>query len=185
MGRLKKSLCVDSLFAVFFGLSLVGISFALSGCPTPDRLPEPATNNGLSSAENKLDTLTDKRVSRIAASATVASEAVGRIEPNNTDKAIAKSELAIIRAMAGEPVAAPINAIKKVGYAVTLAGVILSAIPMIGDEPWFKPAVGGLLGLLVLILVITVILNARKNKLNNCEGVKPKVDEPPSDTPTN
>jgi hypothetical protein len=287
METIKKYSCFNSIFAICFGISMLLTSLYLAGCHSVDKLPEPPSTEGLGAAESRLDALTERRVSRIAASATVAKEAVERIEPNNSNTAIARSELDIIRAMAGEPkkedldyaknraarfkfddkesekeyinsiaraeslrkeidavnlkyeqekskmeaeykaaladrdlkikqrevelaaerkakneerftwagigcllagiilvIAVPSIALKRVGFALTLSGVILGSIPLIGEEPWFKPAVGGTLGFLLVALVVSSYLSYRKNKLQCQAGVDTKTDDPPS-APTN
>ena len=100
---MRKS-CFESMFALSFGIMLMSASVFITGCPSTSKIPEPATNDGLSSAESTLDHLTDKRISRVAASVVVAEQAVNKIEPNNTPEvSIAKGELQIARAMTGEP----------------------------------------------------------------------------------
>lgn len=287
MEKIKKSMCLETAVAICLGVIMIVSSLFLSGCPSVEKLPEPVSTQGLGAAESRLDALTERRVSRIAASATVAKEAVDKIEPNDSNTAIAKSELEIIRAMAGEPkkedldyaknraarfkfedkesekeyinsiaraeslrkeieavnlkyeqekskmeaeykaaladrdlkikqrevelaaerkakneerftwagigcllagiilvIAVPSVALKRVGFAFTLSGVILGSIPLIGEEPWFKPAVGGVLGLLLVALVVSSYLSYRKNKLQCQAGVDNESDDTPS-APTN
>jgi hypothetical protein len=256
-----KKICPISLFAFIFGILLL-LTGCVFGGSKSNPLPEPATTEGLSGAENKLDMLTDKRMSRVAASIVVAESAVTKNEPNKADLAVAKSELKIARAMTGQPskedlayavdrskkistgadelvekilnenvaraealkkeidsannkyeqekikkqaefdaklkekeieikkrqmeleqeriakdmqrwtmagiamfsvglllsILAPFPVLKKLGMALTLAGIVCGSFPLIGNEPWFKYAIGGAIGLLVVGLLAQMFL---------------------------
>jgi hypothetical protein len=255
---MKNKVCPISLFAFVLGLLMVLTGCSILGGDKGSRpLPAPATNESLSGAESNLDKLTDKRMSRVAASVIVAESAVTKAEPSKADLAVAKSELKIARAMTGEPssqdlayakersnkistsaddlvekilnenvaraeslkkeidaannkyeqekikkqaefdaklkekeieikkrqmeleqeriakdmqrwtmagigmfsigillsILAPLPVLKKLGMALTLAGIICGSFPIIGSEPWFKYAIGGAIGLLVVGLM--------------------------------
>lgn len=47
----------------------------------------------------------------------------------------------------------PSAILKKVGMALTVSGMLVSSIPFIGNEPWFKYAAGGVFGLLILVFI--------------------------------
>lgn len=106
---MKLRICPTSVMAVSAGTIMI-----FAGC-LPNRgvdsgpLPEPATNTSLSGAESNLDRLTDKRISRVAASVVVAEKAISKDEPDKKDLAVAKSELGIARAMTGEPTKADLD----------------------------------------------------------------------------
>lgn len=256
---MRHKICPLSLFALILGISMVltGCSL-LSGVKEGEPLPAPATNEGLSGAEKNLDSLTDKRMSRVAASVIVAESAVTKPDPSKADLAVAKSELKIARAMTGEPsqqdlayatsrsnkistsaddlvekilnenvaraealkkeidsanskyeqekakkqaefdaklkekeieikkrqmeleqerlakqmerwtwvgigmfsvgmllsILAPLPILKKAGMALILTGLICGSFPIVGNEPWFKYAVGGSIGLLLVGLLV-------------------------------
>lgn len=116
---MKLKLCPTSLLAIAFGGVMI-----FAGCKNNSGLmPEPATNQSLSGAENNLDRLTDKRMSRVAASVVVAETAVSKEEPSKSDLAVAKTELKIARAMAGEPSRADLD------YANARADKVLASSP--------------------------------------------------------
>lgn len=254
---MRCKVCPLSLFAFVFGVVLFLTGCSLWGGKSEEPLPQPATNNNLSGAEANLDKLTDKRMSRVAASVVVAESAVSKEVPNKADLAVAKSELKIARTMTGEPNSqdlayakersnristsaddlvekilnenvaraealkkeidaannkyeqekakkqaefdaklkekeieikkrqmeleqerlakeserwtwvgigmftigmllsflAPVPILKKAGMALTLTGLICGSFPIVGNEPWFKYAVGGAIGLLVIGLL--------------------------------
>ena len=95
------ALCLAARFLsgglLFMRLLAVIPCLLLAGCCWwgDDALPAPATDSGLSGAESKLDHLTDKRDSRVAAAVTVAKE---RAE----DKVVG-NELAVAQAMLPSP----------------------------------------------------------------------------------
>lgn len=117
---MKYKICPISLIAIAFGVIMI-----VAGCQTKNSepLPEPATNASLSGAESNLDRLTDKRISRVAASVVVAEVAVSKNEPTKSDLAVAKSELSIARAMTGEPTKADLD------YANARAEKMLTSSP--------------------------------------------------------
>lgn len=117
---MKYKICPISLIAVALGAIMI-----VAGCQTKNNgpLPEPATNESLSGAESSLDKLTDKRISRVAASVVVAEIAVSKDDPNKSDLAVAKSELSIARAMTGEPTKADLD------YANARAEKMLASSP--------------------------------------------------------
>lgn len=272
-----KKVCPISLFAVFFGfiMILTGCSILGRGESNSGPLPEQATTVGLQGAENNLDRLTDKRISRVAASVVVAENAVSKEDPNKSDIAIAKSELKIARAMTGEPskvdldyanaraeklissspedakkiiaqgiitaemlkkeienannkyeqekakkqaeydaklkekeieikkrqmeleqeriakemerwtwagigmftigmlltLIAPLPILKKAGIAFTLTGIICGSFPIVGNEPWFKYAIGGIIGVMAIFMIIQMLLSKSK-----CEVDKSSMD---------
>lgn len=255
---MRCKICPLSLFAFVFGVVLFLTGCSLWGGKSEEPLPQPATNSNLSGAEANLDKLTDKRMSRVAASVVVAESAVSKEVPNKADLAVAKSELKIARTMTGEPnpqdlayakersnkistsaddlvekilnenvaraealkkeidaannkyeqekakkqaefdaklkekeieikkrqmeleqerlakeserwtwvgiglftvgmllsFLAPVPFLKKAGMALTLTGLICGSFPIVGNEPWFKYAVGGAIGLLVIGLLV-------------------------------
>ena len=274
---MKVKICPVSLFAfaVGIGMLLTGCSLLGGNSAKSGPLPEPATSNGLSGAENKLDHLTDKRISRVAAAVTVASEKADGL-PDGNDKSVIKGELGVAKAMVGEPtpadfayakqrasnysqenyikevatseslrkaideanskyeqekakkqaeyeskiaekelelkarrqeleqeriarkqeleqqriqhnnerilmaggaaialgillsIFAPIPKLKQLGLVLVAFGTIASMIPFIADEPWFKYAIGGAVGLVVLTGIILFLLSNRKSKVDNC-----------------
>lgn len=95
-----RNLCVETVLAFFTASIMFCSSAVFSGCNT--FLPEPATSDGLSKAESKLDGLTDKRISLISVSASSAQELLGTY-PDSHNKTIIGNELSIILAMTGEP----------------------------------------------------------------------------------
>lgn len=255
---MRCKICPLSLFAFVFGVVLFLTGCSLWGGKSEEPLPQPATTDNLSGAEANLDKLTDKRMSRVAASVVVAESAVSKEVPNKADLAVAKSELKIARTMTGEPnpqdlayakersnkistsaddlvekilnenvaraealkkeidaannkyeqekakkqaefdaklkekeieikkrqmeleqerlakeserwtwvgiglftvgmllsFLAPVPFLKKAGMALTLTGLICGSFPIVGNEPWFKYAVGGAIGLLVIGLLV-------------------------------
>lgn len=259
---MRCKVCPLSLFAFVFGVVLFLTGCSLWGGNSEEPLPPPATNNNLAGAEANLDNLTDKRMSRVAASVVVAESAVSKETPNKADLAVAKSELKIARTMTGEPkqqdlayakersnkistsaddlvekilnenvaraealkkeidaannkyeqekakkqaefdaklkekeieikkrqmeleqerlakeserwtwagigmftigmllsFLAPIPTLKKAGMALTLTGLICGSFPIVGNEPWFKYAVGGAIGLLVIGLLLKMFV---------------------------
>ena len=259
---MRHRICPLSLFAFIFGLLMILTGCSLMSGTKSEPLPAPATNESLSGAENNLDKLTDKRMSRVAASVIVAESAVTKPEPSKADLAVAKSELKIARAMTGEPsqqdlayatsrsnkistsaddlvekilnenvaraealkkeidaannkyeqekakkqaefdaklkekeieikkrqmeleqerlakemerwtwvgigmfsvgmllsILAPLPILKKAGFALVLTGLICGSFPIIGNEPWFKYAVGGSIALLLVGLLIKMFL---------------------------
>lgn len=269
---MRHKICPLSLFALIFGILMVltGCSL-LSGNKEGEPLPAPATNESLSGAENNLDKLTDKRMSRVAASVIVAESAVTKPDPSKADLAVAKSELKIARAMTGEPsqqdlayatsrsnkistsaddlvekilnenvaraealkkeidsannkyeqekakkqaefdaklkekeieikkrqmeleqerlakqmerwtwvgigmfsvgmllsILAPLPILKKAGMALTLTGLICGSFPIVGNEPWFKYAVGGSIGLLLVGLLVKMFFFKPKCEVDN------------------
>jgi hypothetical protein len=269
---MRNKVCPLSLFAFILGLSMVltGCSI-IGGDKGSGPLPSPATNESLSGAENNLDKLTDKRMSRVAASVIVAESAVTKPEPSKADLAVAKSELKIARAMTGEPsqqdlayamsrsnkistsaddlvekilnenvaraealkkeidaannkyeqekakkqaefdaklkekeieirkrqmeleqerlakemerwtwvgigmfsigmlltILAPLPILKKAGMALVLTGLICGSFPIVGNEPWFKYAVGGSIGLLLVGLLVKMFLFKPKCEVDN------------------
>jgi len=88
-------------------LLLVIPCLLLSGCFLWDdaALPAPATDSGLSGAESRLDHLTDKRDSRVAAAVTVAKDI-------STEDAV-KSELEVAQGMLPSPTAADLAFAKE------------------------------------------------------------------------
>ena len=254
---------------------LTGCSLIRGSSSESKPLPEQATTSGLQGAEDKLDTLTDKRISRVAASVVLAENAVSKNEPSNSDIAVAKSELKIARAMTGEPTKAdldyanaraqkmlagspddaqkivaqgiitaealrkeiegansryeqekakkqadfeaklkekeieiqkrkmeleqeriandmerwtwvgismftvgmlltflaPFPMLKKAGMALTLTGIICGSFPIIGSEPWFKYAIGGTIGLMVIAMLVQMFFLKPK-----CEVDKSSMD---------
>lgn len=78
---------------------LTALCLSLTGCfwwgGDDAPLPQPATDSGLSSAESRLDHLTDKRDSRVAAAIDTAAQV-------SSEKPV-KDELAVARAMLPEP----------------------------------------------------------------------------------
>lgn len=259
---MRCKVCPLSLFAFVFGIVLFLTGCSLWGGKSEEPLPSPATNNNLAGAEANLDNLTDKRMSRVAASVVVAESAVSKETPNKADLAVAKSELKIARTMTGEPkqqdlayakersnkistsaddlvekilnenvaraealkkeidaanskyeqekakkqaefdaklkekeieikkrqmeleqerlakeserwtwagigmftigmllsFLAPMPILKKAGMAFTLTGLICGSFPIVGNEPWFKYAVGGAIGLLVIGLLLKMFV---------------------------
>ena len=274
---MRNRVCPLSLFAMIMGFAMVVTGCSLMGGSSSESkpLPEQATTGGLQGAEDKLDTLTDKRISRVAASVVLAENAVSKNEPNNSDIAVAKSELKIARAMTGEPskadldyanaraqkmlesspddaqkivakgiltaealrkeiegansryeqekakkqadfeaklkekeieiqkrkmeleqeriandmerwtwvgigmftvgmlltFLAPFPMLKKAGMALTLTGIICGSFPIIGSEPWFKYAIGGTIGLMVIAMLVQMFFLKPK-----CEVDKSSVD---------
>lgn len=277
---MRQKICPLSLFALILGLGMI-----LTGCSLLSKtenksgpLPEQATTVGLQGAEDNLDKLTDKRISRIAASVVVAESAVSKEDPSKSDIVIAKSELKIARAMTGEPsksdldyanaraekllssspedakkiiaqgiitaetlkkeienanskyeqekakkqaeydaklkekeieikkrqmeleqerlakemerwtwagigmftigmlltLIAPLPVLKKAGIALTLTGIICGSFPIVGNEPWFKYAIGGTIGLMAIFMLIQMFLNKPK-----CEVDKSSMDTSP------
>lgn len=267
---MRLKICPTSVIAIAIGATMI-----FAGC-LPSKtgsgpIPEPATNASLSGAESNLDRLTDKRISRVAASVTVAEVAVSKEEPTKGDLAIAKSELKIARAMTGEPskadldyanaraekilssspeeakqlvaqgiitaenlrkeidaansryeqekakkqaefdaklkekelelknrqmeleqerlakdmqkwtmagigmfsigilltILAPLPILKKLGMALTLAGIMCGSFPIIGNEPWFKYAIGGTIGVLAIGIMIKMFLLKPKCEVDN------------------
>ena len=95
-----RNVCVETVLAFLMaGVMFVGCGF-VSGCKTA--LPDPATTDGLSKAESRLDGLTDERIQQISASATVARNTVG-VYPDSDNKKVIEGELGVILAMTGEP----------------------------------------------------------------------------------
>lgn len=70
---------------------------------------------------------------------------------------------------------APLSKFKQLGVALIGFGTIATMIPFIADETWFKYAVGGVVGLVVLSGIISFIISNRKNKVDNCTK---SVDDP-------
>ena len=266
---MRINVCPISVSAIFLGAVMI-----IAGClpsKTSGPLPEPATNTSLSGAESSLDRLTDKRISRVAASVVVAEVAVSKEEPSKSDLAVAKSELLIARTMTGEPskadldyanaraekllasspddakkiiaqgvltaenlkkeiesanlryeqekakkqaefdaklkekeieirnrqmeleqerlakqmerwtwagiglftlgmlmtLLAPLPILKKAGIALVLTGVVCGSFPFIGNEPWFKYSIGGLIGLTAIIVLIKTFLIKDKCKVDS------------------
>jgi hypothetical protein len=274
---MSQKVCPLSLFAVVMGFAMVltGCSLMGGNSTKSGPLPEQATTVGLQGAEDKLDSLTDKRISRVAASVVLAENAVSKSEPDKSDIAVAKSELKIARAMTGEPTKAdldyanaraqkmlagspddaqkivaqgiitaealrkeiesansryeqekarkqadfeaklkekeieiqkrkmeleqeriandmerwtwvgigmftvgmlltflaPFPMLKKAGMALTLTGIICGSFPVIGNEPWFKYAIGGTIGLIVIAMLVQMFFFKPK-----CEVDKSSVD---------
>lgn len=104
---MRFNICPISVAALSVGIVMIFAGCRTSGSNEP--LPEPATNVSLSGAESTLDRLTDKRISRVAASVVVAEGAVSKDEPSKSDLAVAKSELMIARKMTGEPTKADLD----------------------------------------------------------------------------
>ena len=98
-----RNLCLETKCACFMG-GLMLMAFAVvTGCQQPQKpLPEPATTNSLSGAETRLDTLTDRRINRVAAATAVASENANNLPPSIVATAI-KGQLEITKAMVGTP----------------------------------------------------------------------------------
>jgi hypothetical protein len=95
-----RNVCIETILAFLMaGLMFAGCAI-VSGCQTA--LPEPATTDGLSKAESRLDGLTDERIAQISASATVARSTVG-VYPDSDNKKVITGELDVILAMTGEP----------------------------------------------------------------------------------
>lgn len=77
---------------------VVALCLPLSGCfwsHSKTELPEPATTQGLQSSEDRLDHLTEKRDSRVAAAVSVASQ--------RADDKVVKGELEVAKAMLADP----------------------------------------------------------------------------------
>lgn len=243
---------------------IVSAILFIVGCTTTTSLPEPASTQGLAGAENKLDQLTDKRISRVAAAVTVASEKADGL-PDGNEKTVIKGELGVAKAMVGEPtpedfayakkraseyskenyikavatseslrkaideanskyeqekakkqaeyesklaekeleikarkqeleqeriarnherflmagggaifigillsVFAPLTKLKQLGLALIAFGTIATLVPFVADEAWFKYAVGGVIGLVVISGLVSFIISNRKNKVDNC-----------------
>ena len=47
----------------------------------------------------------------------------------------------------------PSAILKRTGMALTVAGMLVSSIPFIGNEPWFKYAAGGVFGILIMAFI--------------------------------
>lgn len=269
-------MCIETRLAFLAS----GILFALSalvGCKTSTtvQIPEPATNQSLSGAENKLDNLTNNRISRVAAAVGVASETAENL-PESNEKTVIKGELGVAKAMVGQPspedfayakkraseysqenyikevatsealrkaineanskyeqekakkqaeyeskitakeleikarkqeleqeriarkqeleqerlhhnnerillaggaaialglllsIFAPIGKLKQLGMVLVGFGTVAAMVPFIVDEPWFKYAIGGSVGFIVLSGIISFIISNRKNKVDNC-----------------
>ena len=62
---------------------------------------------------------------------------------------------------------APLPVLKKGGFAMVVAGIIVSSFPFIGNEPWFKYAIGGLVGLIVLVGIIMSFVRKVDNDSTN------------------
>lgn len=118
---MRFNICPISITALSVGFVMIFAGCRTSGSSDP--IPEPATNASLSGAESNLDRLTDKRISRVAASVVVAEGAVSKTEPSKSDLAVAKSELSIARAMTGEPTKADLD------YASARAEKMLASSP--------------------------------------------------------
>ena len=78
-------------------LTIIALSLALTGCwSSSKKLPEPATDNGLSGAEANYDKISDKIDSRVAAAITVAKD-------NAKDEKTVTGELSVAQAMLDAP----------------------------------------------------------------------------------
>lgn len=105
--------CFETRIALSLSLILFTASFFLAGCPaTVGVLPEPATNVQLNKTEFKLDTLTEKRISRVSASVIVAREASNGLPPSK-ETSIVKGELDIAKASLGSPTIEDLNYAKQ------------------------------------------------------------------------
>jgi len=269
-------MCIETRFAFIVSGMLFMVS-AMLGCKTTSSpLPEPAITQGLAGAETKLDQLTDRRISRVAAAVTVASEKANGL-PDSNEKTVITGERGVAKAMVGEPtpedfayakkraseysqenyikavatsealrkaidganskyeqekakkqaeyeskiaekeleikarkqeleqqriqsnnekilmaggaaivfgillsVFAPLSKLKQLGIALIAFGTIAAMIPFIADEPWFKYAIGGAVGVVVLSGIISFIISNKKNKVDNCTK---SVDDPSSSSP--
>lgn len=266
----------EILSAFVVSALLFSISGVVSGCSQTVQIPEPATTQGLAGAETKLDQLTDKRISRVAAAVTVASEKADGL-PDSNEKTVIKGELGVAKAMVGEPspedfayakkraseysqenyikavatsealrkaineanskyeqekakkqaeyeskiaakeleikarkqeleqeriarsnerflmagggaialgillsIFAPLGKLKQLGLALIAFGTIATLVPFVADEPWFKYAIGGTIGLVVLSGLIAFIISNRKNKVDSCTN---NADDSSSSTP--
>ena len=259
------------LSTVLFSLSAV-----VSGCSRTLSIPEPATTQGLAGAESRLDSLTDKRISQVAAAVTVANEKADGL-PDGDEKTVIKGELGVAKAMVGEPTSedfayakkraseyskegyikevatsealrkaineanskyeqekakkqaeyeskiaskeleikarkqeleqerisrnnerfiiggavaiglgillsifAPMVKFKQLGLSLIAFGTIATLVPFISDEPWFKYAIGGTVGLVVVSGLISFIISNKKNEVDICNK---NVDDPSSNSP--
>lgn len=99
-------------------------SLFLNGCYTTKStpLPEPAVTQGLAGAETKLDTLTDTRISRTAASIVVARETAESL-PQSPESSVVKGELDVAKSMVGEPTKPDLD------YARARASLVMKADP--------------------------------------------------------
>lgn len=86
-------------------LILSALALTACWCSKVERLPEPPSDKGMAASEAKLDHLTDKRDSRVAAAITVANGA------STEDKV--KAELSVAEAMLPSPTAADIAFAKE------------------------------------------------------------------------
>jgi hypothetical protein len=71
--------------------------------------------------------------------------------------------------------------IKKGGMAMVVAGTVVGAVPLIGEEPWFKYAIGGTVGFIVLSGIIAFIISNRRNKVDKCTKSVDDTSPPTSD----
>jgi hypothetical protein len=282
-------MCVETRLAFLVSCMLFSLS-AVVGCKTSTAvpLPQPATNQELSGAENKLDHLTDKRISRVAAAVGVASETAESL-PDSNEKTVIKGELGVAKAMVGQPspedfayakkraseysqenyikevatsealrkaineanskyeqekakkqaeyeskiaekeleiksrkqeleqeriarkqemeqerlhhnnerillaggaaialglllsIFAPIGKLKQLGMVLVGFGTVAAMIPFIADETWFKYAIGGSLGIIVLSGIISFIISNKRNKVDNCTKSVDDTSPPTSD----
>jgi hypothetical protein len=62
---------------------------------------------------------------------------------------------------------APLPILKKLGMALTLAGIMCGSFPIIGNEPWFKYAIGGTIGVLAIGIMIKMFLLKPKCEVDN------------------
>lgn len=270
---MKSKVCPVSFCAVIMGVTMIltGCSLWSGDSSSSGPLPAPATNESLSGAESNLDKLTDKRMSRVAASVLIAESAVTKAEPSKADLAVAKSELKIARAMTGEPssqdlayakdrsnkistsaddlvekilnenvaraeslkkeidsanskyeqekakkqaefdaklkekeieikkrqmeleqeriardmqmwtmagigmfavglllsIMAPLPILKKLGMALVLTGITCGSFPIIGNEPWFKYAIGGGIAVMVIGVMVRTFFFKPKCEVDN------------------
>ncbi len=285
---MRLKICPICVSALALGMIMI-FAGCLPSKTTSGPLPEPATNVSLSGAESNLDRLTDKRISRVAASVVVAEGAVSKDEPSESDLAVAKAELKIARAMTGEPskadldyanaraekmlasspedakkiiaqgiitaenlkkeienansryeqekakkqaefdaklkekeieikarqmeleqeriardmqkwtlagigmftigilltILAPMPVLKKLGMALTLSGIICGSFPIIGNEPWFKYAIGGTILTLVIGLLVKMFLFKPKCAVDNTSKDTSSDSSGPSNDNTN
>lgn len=94
-----RSCCLEVKLAVFIGPVMIAIASLLSGCAIfRGEDIAPSAHNGLSKAENNLDGLTDKRLSRVSAAITVALN-----QEEAKLNSVIKGELSVAKAMIGEP----------------------------------------------------------------------------------
>lgn len=63
-------------------------------------------------------------------------------------------------------VSAPIPLLKRVGASLSLVGAILFSIPYISKEPWFKSAIGSVIGITLLSIGVFIAISFAKKRKN-------------------